>query len=159
MSRRKTAKKRLITQDPLYNSTLVSMMINRILLKGKKHAAQKIVYDALEAIEKSAKKDALEILTRAVSNATPLLEVRSKRVGGAIYQVPREVNPERGTCLALRLIVTAARERPGRGMIKKFGNEIIDAYNYSGGAVRKKEEMHKMAQANKAFSNMRKKNK
>ena len=157
MSRRKTAKKRLITQDPIYNSILVSMMINHILLKGKKSIAQRIFYEAMTTIEKSTKKDPIEVLTRAVSNATPLLEVRSKRVGGAIYQVPREVKPERGNCLALRLIVTYARERPGRGMVKKLGNEIIDAYNYSGGAIKKKEEMHKMAHANKAFSNMRKK--
>ena len=159
MSRRKIAKKRTITQDPIYNSTLVNMMINRILLKGKKTIAQKIFYEAMTTIEKSSKKDPIEVLTKAVTNATPLLEVRSKRVGGAIYQVPREVKPERGNSLALRLIIKAARERPGRGMVKKLGNEIIDAYNYSGNAVKKKEDMHRMAQANKAFSNLRRKKK
>lgn len=157
MSRRKKAKKRLITQDPIYNSTLVSMMINRILTEGKKSIAQRILYETMTNIEKSIKKNPIEILTRAVTNATPLLEVRSKRVGGAVYKVPREVKPERGNSLALRLIINAARDRPGRGMVKKLGNEIIDAYNYSGNAVKKKEDMHKVAQANKAFSNLRRK--
>nr|AEW12948.1 ribosomal protein S7 [Colacium vesiculosum] len=159
MSRRKTAKKRIITHDPVYNSTLVSMIINRILLKGKKALPKKIFYEAMTNIEKFSKKDPLEVLNKAVINATPLLEVRSRRVGGAIYQVPREVKPERGNSLALRLIIKAARERPGRGMVKKLGNELIDAYNYTGSAVKKKEDMHRMAQANKAFSNLRRKKK
>jgi small subunit ribosomal protein S7 len=156
MSRRKIAKKRSITQDPIYNSILVSMMINHILLKGKKSIAQRIFYEAMTNIERSNRKDPIEIFKKAVANATPVLEVRSRRVGGAIYKVPTEVKPERGNSLALRLIVKAARERPGRTMVKKLANEIIDAYNYSGGAVRKKEDMHKMAQANKAFSSLRK---
>lgn len=159
MSRRKIAKKRLITQDPVYNSILVSMIINRILLKGKKTIAQKIFYDAMDNIEKSVKKDPIEILTKAVANATPIIEVRSRRVGGAIYQVPTEVKTDRGNSLALRLLVTAARERPGRSMTKKLSNEIIDAYNSSGNAFKKKEDMHKMAQANKAFSNLKRKKK
>lgn len=159
MSRRKLAKKRLITQDPVYNSILVSMIINRILLKGKKTIAQKIFYEAMDNIEKSVKKDPIEILTKAVANATPVIEVRSRRVGGAIYQVPTEVKTDRGNSLALRLLVTAARERPGRSMTKKLSNEIIDAYNSSGNAFKKKEDMHKMAQANKAFSNLRRKKK
>jgi small subunit ribosomal protein S7 len=157
MSRRKLAKKRLITQDPVYNSILVSMIINRILLKGKKTIAQKIFYEAMDNIEKSVKKDPIEILTKAVANATPVIEVRSRRVGGAIYQVPTEVKTDRGNSLALRLLVTAARERPGRSMTKKLSNEIIDAYNSSGNAFKKKEDMHKMAQANKAFSNLKRK--
>jgi small subunit ribosomal protein S7 len=159
MSRRKIAKKRLITQDPVYNSILVSMIINRILLKGKKTIAQKIFYEAMDNIEKSVKKDPIEILTKAVANATPVIEVRSRRVGGAIYQVPTEVKTDRGNSLALRLLVTAARERPGRSMTKKLSNEIIDAYNSSGNAFKKKEDMHKMAQANKAFSNLKRKKK
>jgi small subunit ribosomal protein S7 len=159
MSRRKLAKKRLITQDPVYNSILVSMIINRILLKGKKTIAQKIFYEAMDNIEKSVKKDPIEILTKAVANATPVIEVRSRRVGGAIYQVPTEVKTDRGNSLALRLLVTAARERPGRSMTKKLSNEIIDAYNSSGNAFKKKEDMHKMAQANKAFSNLKRKKK
>jgi small subunit ribosomal protein S7 len=132
------------------------MMINHILLKGKKSIAQRIFYEAMTNIERSNRKDPIEIFKKAVANATPVLEVRSRRVGGAIYKVPTEVKPERGNSLALRLIVKAARERPGRTMVKKLANEIIDAYNYSGGAVRKKEDMHKMAQANKAFSSLRK---
>lgn len=159
MSRRKTAKKRIITQDPIYNSTLVNMMINRILLKGKKSIAQKIFYEAMSNIEKLNKKDPLEILRKAISNATPTLEVRSKRIRGALYKVPREVEPERGNSLALRLIIAAARERPGRGMVKKLENEIIDAYNYTGKAIKNKNDMHKAAQANKAFSNFKKKKK
>ena len=157
MSRRKIAKKRLITQDPVYNSILVSMIINRILLKGKKTIAQKIFYEAMDNIQKSIKKDPIEILTKAVANATPVIEVRSRRVGGAIYQVPTEVKTDRGNSLALRLLITAARERPGRSMTKKLSNEIIDAYNSSGNAFKKKEDMHKMAQANKAFSNLKRK--
>lgn len=159
MSRRKIAKKRLITQDPVYNSILVSMIINRILLKGKKTIAQKIFYEAMDNIQKSIKKDPIEILTKAVANATPVIEVRSRRVGGAIYQVPTEVKTDRGNSLALRLLITAARERPGRSMTKKLSNEIIDAYNSSGNAFKKKEDMHKMAQANKAFSNLKRKKK
>ena len=159
MSRRKIAKKSLITQDPVYNSILVSMIINRILLKGKKTIAQKIFYEAMDNIQKSIKKDPIEILTKAVANATPVIEVRSRRVGGAIYQVPTEVKTDRGNSLALRLLITAARERPGRSMTKKLSNEIIDAYNSSGNAFKKKEDMHKMAQANKAFSNLKRKKK
>jgi small subunit ribosomal protein S7 len=159
MSRRKTAKKRIIIQDPIYNSTLVSMMINRILLKGKKSIAQKIFYEAMSNIEKLNKKDPLEILRKAISNATPTLEVRSKRIRGALYKVPREVQADRGNSLALRLIITAARERPGRGMVKKLENEIIDAYNYTGKAIKTKNDMHKAAQANKAFSNFKNKKK
>ena len=159
MSRRKVAKKRLIIQDPVYNSVLVSMIINRILLKGKKTIAQKIFYEAMDNIQKSIKKDPIEILTKAVANATPVIEVRSRRVGGAIYQVPTEVKTDRGNSLALRLLVTAARERPGRNMTKKLSNEIIDAYNSSGNAFKKKEDMHKMAQANKSFINLKRKKK
>ena len=113
----------------------------------------------MDNIQKSIKKDPIEILTKAVANATPVIEVRSRRVGGAIYQVPTEVKTDRGNSLALRLLITAARERPGRSMTKKLSNEIIDAYNSSGNAFKKKEDMHKMAQANKAFSNLKRKKK
>lgn len=155
MSRRRTAKKRLILEDPIYNSTLVSMMINRILTEGKKSLAQRIFYEAMKNIKESSKQDPLEILKKAIVNTTPVIEVKSKRVGGATYQVPVEVKTDRGTSLALRFIIKAARNRPGKNMITKLGNEIIDAYNNTSNSVKKKEEIHKMAEANKAFSSMR----
>ena len=155
MSRRRKAKKRLIIEDPIYNSILVSMMINRILLEGKKSLAQRIFYEAMKNIKESSKQDPLEILKKAVTNATPVVEVKSRRVGGATYQVPVEVTVDRGNSLALRFIIKAARKRPGKSMTTKLGNEIMDAYNNIGNSVKKKEEIHKMAEANKAFSTLR----
>lgn len=155
MSRRRRSKKRTILQDPIYNSTLVSMMINMILLKGKKTLAQQIFYETMINIKKTSKEDPIDILKKAVQNATPIVEVKSRRIGGATYQVPTEVKPERGNSIALKLIVKNARKRAGRGMITKLTNEILDAYNKTGGAVRRKEEIHRMAEANKAFSNIR----
>lgn len=155
MSRRRTAKKRLILEDPIYNSILVSMMINRILKQGKKSLAQHIFYEAMKNIKESSKQDPLEILKKAVTNATPIVEVKSRRVGGATYQVPIEVKAERGNSLALRFIIKSARNRPGKNMITKLGNEILDAYNNTGNSVKKKEEIHKMSEANKAFSTLR----
>lgn len=155
MSRRRRSKKRIITQDPIYNSTLVSKMINIILLKGKKTLAQRIFYEAMINIKKIGLEDPIDVLKKAVHNATPLIEVKSRRVGGATYQVPTEVKGERGNSLALKFIVKCARKRPGRGMITKLTNEILDAYNNTGGAIKRKEEIHRMAEANKAFSNIR----
>lgn len=155
MSRRRTAKKRLILEDPIYNSILVSMMINRILKQGKKSLAQHIFYEAMKNIKESSKQDPLEVLKKAVTNATPVVEVKSRRVGGATYQVPVEVKAERGNSLALRFIIKSARNRPGKNMITKLGNEILDAYNNTGNSVKKKEEIHKMSEANKAFSTLR----
>lgn len=155
MSRRRKSKKRIIAQDPIYNSTLVSMMINRILLKGKKTVAQHIFYEAMKNIQETSQQDPLEILKKAVSNATPVVEVKSRRIGGATYQVPIEVKTERGNSLALRFIIKSARNRPGKNMITKLGNEILDAYNNTGNSIKKKEEIHKMAEANKAFSTLR----
>lgn len=155
MSRRRKSKKRIIAQDPIYNSTLVSMMINRILLKGKKTIAQHIFYEAMKNIQETSQQDPLEILKKAVSNATPIVEVKSRRIGGATYQVPTEVKTERGNSLALRFIIKSARNRPGKNMIIKLGNEILDAYNNTGNSIKKKEEIHKMAEANKAFSTLR----
>lgn len=155
MSRRRKAKKRTILQDPIYNSSLVSKIINTLLLKGKKTLAQHIFYEAMGNIYKLGHEDPLDVLKRAVKNATPLIEVKPRRVGGATYQVPTEVKPERGNNLALKLIIKNARKRPGRGIINKLTNEILDAYNNTGNAIRKKEEIHKMAEANKAFSNIR----
>lgn len=155
MSRRRKAKKRSILEDPIYNSTLVSMMINRILIKGKKSLAQHIFYEAMKNIQESSKQDPLEILKKAVKNATPVVEVKSRRVGGATYQVPVEVSTDRGNSLALRFLIRSARKRPGKSMVTKLGNEIMDAYNNLGNAVKKKEEIHKMSEANKAFSTLR----
>jgi small subunit ribosomal protein S7 len=155
MSRRRTAKKRLILEDPIYNSILVSMMINRILTKGKKSIAQRIFYEAMKNIKESSKQDPLEILKKAVNNATPIVEVKSRRVGGATYQVPVEVKAERGNSLALRFIIKSARNRPGKNMTTKLCNEILDACNNTGNSVKKKEEIHKMSEANKAFSTLR----
>lgn len=155
MSRRRTAKKRSILQDPIYNSSLVSMIINRILLKGKKSLAQRIFYEVMINVKDTSQQDPLEVLKKAILNVTPVVEVKSKRVGGATYQVPTEVTPERGNTLALRFIIKSARKRPGKTMIIKLGNEILDAYNNVGNSVKKKEEIHKMAEANKAFSTLR----
>lgn len=155
MSRRRTAKKRTIMKDPIYNSVLVSMMINRILLKGKKNIAQKIFYEAMKNIQESIKQEPIEILKKAINNATPVVEVKSRRVGGATYQVPVEVKPDRGNSLALRFIIKSARNRPGKNMITKLGNEIVDAYNNTGNSVKRKEEIHKMSEANKAFTTLK----
>lgn len=155
MSRRKKSKKRQITEDPIYNSVLVSMMINKILLKGKKNLAQHIFYEAMKNVKEASQQDPLEILKKAVSNSTPIVEVKSRRVGGATYQVPMEVKTDRGSSLALRFLIKSARNRPGKNMIIKLGNEILDANNNIGNSVKKKEEIHKMAEANKAFSTIR----
>jgi small subunit ribosomal protein S7 len=155
MSRRSTPKKRTITPDPIYHSRLVSMLINRLLKKGKKTVAQTILYETMKQIEESTQKDPLEVLREAVLNVTPFVEVKSRRVGGSTFQVPLEVKPERGTTLGLRWLVDAARNRPGRGMVAKLSLEIIDASNNTGNAARKREETHKMAEANKAYAHFR----
>lgn len=155
MSRRRRSEKQIILPDPIYNSNLVSMIINRILLKGKKTIAQHIFYNSMKNIQELSNQDPLEILKKAVHNATPVVEVKARRVGGATYQVPIEVKTERGNSLALRFIIKSARNRPGKNMIIKLGNEILDASNNIGNAIKKKEEIHKMAEANKAFSSLR----
>nr|AMD08061.1 ribosomal protein S7 [Euglena mutabilis] len=138
MSRRKKSKKRIILQDPIYNSVLVNMMINKILLDGKKSIAQNILYEVLKNIKISLNQDPIEILKKAVTNATPIVEIKSRRIGGATYQVPIEVKKERGNSLALKFIIKSARNRPGKGMISKLENEIMDAYNNTGTSVKKK---------------------
>nr|YP_009541014.1 ribosomal protein S7 [Discoplastis spathirhyncha]AYQ93503.1 ribosomal protein S7 [Discoplastis spathirhyncha] len=155
MSRRRKAKKRIIKEDAIYNSSLANMVINHILLKGKKNLAEKIFYEAMKKVQDSIKQDPMEILQKAIANITPVIEVKSRRIGGATYQVPLEIKQERGTSLALRFLIKSARNRPGRSMIYKLGNEIIDAYNNTGNSVRKKEEIHKMAESNKAFSSFK----
>ena len=155
MSRRNISKKRFPEADPIYNSYLVSLLIARILKSGKKNLAQKIVNEAFEIIKSRTNQDPLEIFEKAVKNASPLVEVKARRVGGSTYQVPIEVSGFRATNLSLRWIITYARERTGRTMAMKLANEIIDASNEVGSTIKKKEETHRMAEANKAFAHFR----
>jgi|TARA_B100000497_G_C7656616_1_gene395242 small subunit ribosomal protein S7 len=155
MSRRTTAKKRLAVPDPIYNSRLVTMLTVRILQQGKKHLAQRIIYQALDIIKERTGEDALSILETAVRKVTPLVEVKARRIGGSTYQVPLEVRAFRGTNLALRWITKYSKERSGKSMAMKLANEIMDAVNETGNSIRKREEVHKMAEANKAFAHYR----
>jgi small subunit ribosomal protein S7 len=155
MSRRTAIQKRPIPPDYVYNSRLVSMMIRRIMKNGKKSVASRIIYDAMKTIEERTGSDALETFEKAVKNVTPLVEVKGRRVGGATYQVPMEVRPDRGTSLALRWITQFARSRSGKTMAMKLANELMDAANETGNAIRKREETHRMAEANKAFAHYR----
>jgi small subunit ribosomal protein S7 len=155
MSRRRVVQKRPVPADPVYNSRLVSMMVRRIMKHGKKSIAYRIIYQALKTIEERTGSEPLEVFEKAVRNATPLVEVKARRVGGATYQVPMEVRSERGTALALRWLIQYARARTGRSMAIRLANELMDAANESGSAVRKREETHRMAEANKAFAHYR----
>jgi small subunit ribosomal protein S7 len=155
MSRRARIQKRPVPPDPVYNSRLITMMARRIMLSGKKSVASRILYDALRVIEERTGQEPLETFERAVQNATPLVEVKARRVGGATYQVPMEVRSDRGTALALRWLVRFSRQRPGRSMVSKLANELMDAANETGSAIRKREETHRMAEANKAFAHYR----
>jgi small subunit ribosomal protein S7 len=155
MSRRKQNQKRAVVPDPVYNSTLVSMTISRIMRSGKKALASKIIYDAFSTIKERTGEEPLEVFEKAMRNLTPLVEVKARRVGGATYQVPMEVRQNRGTTLALRWLINFARNRSGRTMSMKLANEIMDAANETGGAMRKREETHRMAEANKAFAHYR----
>jgi small subunit ribosomal protein S7 len=155
MSRRKNTKKREILPDPVYNSCLVNMTIHRLMRSGKKSLASRIIYDALKIVGERTGSDPLETFEKAVRNATPLVEVKARRVGGATYQVPMEVRSSRGTALALRWLVNYARQRGGKTMVSKFANEIIDAANETGGTIKKREETHRMAESNKAFAHYR----
>jgi len=151
MSRRTTSKKRLAVPDPIYNSRLVSMLTVRILQKGKKHLAQRIIYQALDIIKEKTGEDPLNVLETAVRKVTPLVEVKAKRVGGSTYQVPMEVRAFRGTNLSLRWIT----KRSGKSMAIKLANELMDSANDTGNSIRKREETHRMAEANKAFAHFR----
>ena len=156
MSRRRQAIKRPIIPDPLYNSTLVANLINLIMERGKRAVAQKIVYSAFQRVsEKLEKGDPVDLVMGALENTRPKLEVKSRRVGGATYQVPVEVPFERQQALAFRWMVDAARGRRGVSMNEALADEIIDAFNNTGGVVKKKEEMHRMAQSNRAFAHLR----
>lgn len=155
MPRKGPVPKRPLVEDPVYNSKLVTQLVNRVLLDGKKSLAQKIVYDALEQVGEKTGQDPLVVLKRALDNIKPSLEVRSRRVGGATYQVPVEVRASRATTLGLRWLVDFARARREKTMTDRLANEILDASNGLGGAVRRREEMHKMAEANRAFAHYR----
>jgi small subunit ribosomal protein S7 len=153
--RRAEIQPRTVEPDPVYGSVLVTQLVNRLMLDGKKSTAEAIVYDALAQVAEKTGKPALESLEAAVKSVTPVLEVRSRRVGGANYQVPVEVPPRRGRTLALRYLVTYARERREKGMQSKLAAELQDAINQQGGAFKRKDDMYRMAQANKAFAHYR----
>ncbi|CAA9301940.1 SSU ribosomal protein S7p (S5e) [uncultured Coleofasciculus sp.] len=155
MSRRSVIKKRPVPPDPIYNSRLISMMVRRIMRHGKKSVANRIIYDAMKTIEERTGGDPLETFERAVRNVTPLVEVKARRVGGATYQVPMEVRSDRGTTLALRWLIRFSRARAGKTMASKLANELMDAANDTGSAIKKREETHRMADANKAFAHYR----
>ncbi|MBX5467819.1 MAG: 30S ribosomal protein S7 [Firmicutes bacterium] len=155
MPRRGPVAPREIPPDPVYGSPLLQSLINKVMMSGKKALAQKIVYQAMERIAEKTGKDPMEVFEAAVKNATPVLEVRPRRVGGATYQVPMEVRPARRSSLALRWLVQYARQRNERGMVERLANELIDASQNTGGAVRRRDEVHRMAEANKAFAHYR----
>ncbi len=153
--RKRRAIKRDVLPDPIYNSKVVTKLVNAIMLDGKKGTAQKILYEAFDIVEKQTGKNAMDVYNEALKNISPALEVKSRRVGGSNYQVPMEVNDERAQTLALRWLVNYAKLRNGKGMSINLANEIIDASNGVGGAVKKREDTHKMAEANKAFAHYR----
>ena len=155
MPRRGKIAKREVLSDPLYNSTLVTRLINSVMLDGKKGVAQKIVYGAFEIVQEKTGKDPLEAFDAAMENIMPLLEVKARRVGGATYQVPMEVRPERKQTLGLRWLTTYARSRGEKTMKERLAGEIMDAMNGTGGACKKREDTHRMAEANKAFAHYR----
>jgi small subunit ribosomal protein S7 len=155
MPRRAAAKKRDIIPDAKYGSEIVAMVINKVMLDGKKSTAERIVYQALDNIEQQEKKEPVSVLQQAVRNATPLLEVKPRRVGGATYQVPVEVRAGRDVALAIRWLLKAARARTGRSMAEKLADELLDASKGQGAAVKKREDTHKMAEANRAFAHYR----
>ncbi|MGB9713287.1 MAG: 30S ribosomal protein S7 [Dissulfurimicrobium sp.] len=155
MPRRRDIPKREVTADPKYNSTLVSKFINGMMLEGKKSVARGIFYEAMDIIEKRMKEDAIKVFERAIENIKPVVEVRSRRVGGATYQVPVEVRPERRRALAIRWLVGFARKRGEKTMAQRLAYEFMDAFQQKGAAFKKKEDTHRMAEANKAFAHYR----
>ena len=150
--RKRRAVKRDVLPDPIYKSKVVTKLVNTIMLDGKKGTAQTIVYEAFDQVKTKTSKDPLEVFTQAMENIKPALEVKSRRVGGSNYQVPIEVSPARSQALALRWLVKYSRERGGKGMAENLANEIIDAAAGTGAAVKKREDTHRMAEANKAFA-------
>ncbi|MBQ6661257.1 MAG: 30S ribosomal protein S7 [Lachnospiraceae bacterium] len=155
MPRKGHIQKRDVLADPIYNSKIVTKLINNVMLDGKKGTAQKIVYGAFEQVNAKSGKEPMEVFEAAMNNLMPMLEVKARRIGGATYQVPVEVRPERRQALALRWLTMFSRKRSEKTMIDRLANEILDASNNTGNAVKRKEDMHKMAEANKAFSHYR----
>ena len=153
--RKRRAEKRDVLPDAIYNSKVVTKLINAVMLDGKKGTSEKIIYEAFDMIKEKSGKNPVEVFEAAMENIMPLLEVKSRRVGGSNYQVPIEVRPDRRQTLGLRWLVNYAKNRSGRGMANKLANEIMDAANGVGGAVKKREDTHKMAEANKAFAHYR----
>ena len=155
MARRRVAVKRKILPDPKFDDLLVACFINNLLKQGKKSVAEGIFYGALDAVGEKTKEDPIKVFKKAVDNVSPHLEVKSRRVGGATYQVPVEVRDSRRTALSIRWIIQNAKARSGRSMSEKLTGEIVDAYNNAGGSIKKKEDVHRMAEANKAFAHYR----
>ena len=153
--RKRQAVKRDVLADPMYHSKMITKLINGIMLDGKKGTAQKILYQALDIVKEKTNKDPLEVLNQAFENIRPALEIKSRRIGGSNYSVPMEVREDRANALMLRWLIQYAKNRNGRGMAEKLAAEIIDASNGIGGAVKKREDTHKMAEANKAYANYR----
>ena len=155
MSRRSKPAKRIPAPDPMYNSVDIAKFINRLMKRGKKSIAQKIFYSSMEKIQQKAKEEPTEKYKKALTNVTPLIEVKARRIGGSTYQVPVEVKPERGQALGSCWLIESARKRSGKSMVEKLTSEILDASNGSGASVKKREDTHKMAEANKAFAHYR----
>ncbi len=155
MPRRRVVAKRKIVSDPLYNSTLVTKCVNVMMGGGKKSTAEQILYAALDVLKEKTGEDPIRVFNKAVENVKPVLEVKSRRVGGSTYQVPVDVRPDRRIALALRWIIGYSRSRSGRTMSEKLAAELLEAYNNTGGAIKKREDTHKMAEANKAFAHYR----
>jgi small subunit ribosomal protein S7 len=155
MARRRRPDKREVLPDPVYKSMLVSKFINNLMKDGKRGTAERIFYDALQQVESKANESGIDVFEKAIENASPILEVKSRRIGGATYQVPIEVSKERKKALSMRWIIGAAKSKVGRPMSQRLSEEILAASNGEGGAVRKREEVHRMAEANKAFAHFR----
>jgi small subunit ribosomal protein S7 len=155
MPRRTKPLKRQTQPDPQYGSVVLTKIVNKVMLDGKKAKAEGIVYDALKIVEDRMKKEPLEVLNQALRNATPTVQVKARRVGGATYQVPIEVTPERGQIMAIRWIVGFARDRSGKSMAEKLAAEIVDAAQEEGATIKKRQDMHRMAESNKAFAHYR----
>jgi len=155
MPRRREVTKSAILPDPKYKNVLVAKFINNIMIQGKKSVAERILYNAMEIIQERSKEDPLKVFEKSVNNTKPIIEVKSRRVGGATYQVPTEVRQERRTALAIRWLISYAKDRSEKSMEEKLAAELLDAANNRGGAIKKKEDVHKMAEANKAFAHYR----
>ncbi len=153
--RRKTAEKRIVQPDPKFNEILVAKFINQVLKDGRKHRARKIVYDAFDLVQERSKNNGLDTFKKAMNNLRPLLEIKARRVGGATYQIPTEVRQDRSIALALRWLINYASDRKDKSMSAKLAAEIIAASNNEGSAIKKKEDTHKMAEANKAFAHFK----